>query len=168
MRRCRRFGICSLVGLALVALVTVAAPLASAATPSVAACAAKSQEHVVVIYRRGPLAMPLRCGSPTWGFRHIVGHGRWNERFDASTALTFARGQEYDNGSRYALFDADCLERFRVVVNPRAFRGVEFRPQGIVTAYETNWPNSVSWTGGDAAPRFRTDCPLFDEVRLRA
>ncbi|MDQ4115888.1 MAG: hypothetical protein M3235_02890 [Actinomycetota bacterium] len=87
-------------------------------------------------------------------------------QFDAKIALTFARGQEFDNGSRYALFDGECRERFRVRVNPRAFRGVEFRPQGIVTAYETNWPNFVRWDGGAAGFQSRTACLLFDRIGL--
>ena len=101
------------------------------------------------------------------GFRHVVGRLRWNERFDASIALAFSRGQEFQNGSTYAHFDSDCRERFRVKVNPRAYRGVEFRPQGIVTAYETNWPNSVSWTDDGTGPSYRTNCKLFDRIRLQ-
>ncbi len=152
----------------LLAMLLIGTPREASASPPLDACAAKSQEHIVVAYRRGDLVMPLRCGSPTWGFRHVVGRGRWNERFDAKIAVVFARGQEFDNGSRYALFDDDCRERFRVIVNPRAFRGVEFRPQGIVTAYETNWPNFVSWSPDTAAvSQHRTDCLLYDKIGVR-
>ncbi|TCK26666.1 hypothetical protein [Pseudonocardia endophytica] len=164
----RRIG-AGLSSTSIVAVLSLAIPPAAVAmTPGVDACAAKSQESVVLNYRRGAVVMPLRCGSATWGFRHVVARLRWNERFDASIALTFSRGQEFHNGSTYALFDADCRERFRVKVNPRAFRGVEFRPQGIVTAYETNWPNSVGWTGNLADAGYRSDCKLFDRIRLQA
>lgn len=110
--------------------------------------------------------MPLRCGTIKWGFRHVVGHGRWNERFDAKIAWTISRGQEFGGGTIYAAFNEDCLEVFRVVVNPAAIYRTGFRPQGIITAYETiGWPTSVAWTGGPADNQFRSDCRLFDKVR---
>lgn len=165
----RRLAVPAAASAILLAVLLIGTPREASASPPLNACAAMSQEHVVVAYRRGDLVMPLRCGSPTWGFRHIVGRGRWNDRFNAKIALTFARGQEFDNGARYALFGADCRERCRVIVDPWAFRGVEVRPQGIVTAHETNWPNFVSWSDGTAAvPQHRTDCLLYDRIGWRA
>lgn len=133
------------------------------------ACSAKSEASVAVLYRRGPGAIPLRCGTVKWGFRHVVGHGRWNERFDAKIAWTISRGQVFDNGKIYAVFNGECLELFRVVVNPGAIYGTGFSPQGIVTAYETSgWPTSVAWAGGPSDIELRSDCLLYDKVRISA
>jgi hypothetical protein len=68
----------------------------------------------------------LRCGTSSWGFKHLTGHGRWNAAFDAKIALTIARGErvtdlQQDGGSAiYALFNNRCTELFRVIYNGRA------------------------------------------------
>ncbi len=118
-----------------------APPAASVAAgpPALAPCAGKSVGFVLRTYRRGASRLVLRCGSTTWGYRHVT--RRWSPAFDAKIALTLARGAvvtdyQQDGGSAiYALFDARCRELFRVIYNAGAYRGVAVRPQGVVTAY---------------------------------
>jgi hypothetical protein len=147
-------------------------------------CGGRSYTYVVKSYTRGAAALPLRCGTLTWGFTHIK--ARWNPTFDANIALTISRGEEVtdwqgDGGSAiYALFDDRCRELFRVIYNGGAYRGNDVRPQGVITAYETQFPPTayerqigpVSYAArGNAAshmtaatPSYRTDCPVIQNI----
>jgi hypothetical protein len=100
-------------------------------------CNNHAYTYVVKNYSRGAARLPLRCGTSTWGFRHIT--HRWDAAFDSSIALTIARGEvvndlQQDGGSHiYALFNDRCTELFRVIYNAGAYRGNGVRPQGIIT-----------------------------------
>ncbi|RFU39560.1 hypothetical protein DZF91_21725 [Actinomadura logoneensis] len=102
-------------------------------------CGGQGYAHVVRLYRRGGARLPLRCGTSTWGYRHIT--HRWSADFDRRIALTISRGVvvqdvQGDGGTAiYALFDRRCKELFRVIYNGGAYRGHDVRPQGIITAY---------------------------------
>jgi hypothetical protein len=86
---------------------------------------------------RGPSVYPLRCGTKTWGYVHLVaGH-----EYDPSMiALTISRG----SGPFLGVFtyvpdpDNECpVDEYRVVENAGALNGNGVRPQGIITAYWT-------------------------------
>lgn len=98
-------------------------------------CKDKTREAVVKRYNRGELTVPLRCGTDSWGFDHIVLRGRWSDGFSSQIAQTISRGTMSRDGTVYATFDADCNELFRIIVNPGALHGTGFSPQGIITAY---------------------------------
>lgn len=106
-------------------------PSASAAAPP-NFCDGKSEGAVVRTYNRGSVAIPLRCGTATYGFRHVVQRGRWSDSFDSRVAQTIARGTVNGAGTIDAEFDDRCVERFRVVVNQGAIGGNGFRPQASV------------------------------------
>jgi hypothetical protein len=145
--------------------VVLGATAAQASVPTTF-CNSHAYTYVVKNYSRGSARLPLRCGTTTWGFRHIT--HRWNAAFDSKIALTISRGEavrdvQQDGGSAiYALFDNRCNELFRVIYNGGAYRGNGVRPQGIITAYD----RTVVTTIADAADATDTANPqvINDQV----
>ncbi|OLT14472.1 hypothetical protein BJF78_19185 [Pseudonocardia sp. CNS-139] len=93
----------------------------------------------------------------------MVFRGRWNQAYDAQIALAIARGTESRDRTVYATFDENCNELFRVLVNPRAYRGDQFSPQGVITAY----PITPAMVG--IGHEWRTEsagrqCPIVEPV----
>lgn len=166
------FSFLLLLALPLSALVVTVSPAQASVSKSY--CHKRSYTHVVKKYARGSARLPLRCGTTTWGFKHIT--HRWNAAFDASIALTIARGEavndvQGDGGSKiYALFDNRCNELFRVIYNGGAYRGKGVRPQGIITAYYTTITTAKSPRVVESGPhtvaatRYRTDCPVYQNI----
>ncbi len=126
--------------------VVLGATAAQASVPTTF-CNSHPYTYVVKNYSRGGAKLPLRCGTTTWGFKHIT--HRWNAAFDSKIALTISRGEvvtdvQQDGGSAiYALFDNRCEELFRVIYNGGAYRGNGVRPQGIITAYDRTVVSTV-------------------------
>jgi hypothetical protein len=152
---------------ALVTSVTLAAP-ASAGTADVVAasvptsyCNGKAESLVVKNYKRAADTIPLRCGTPTYGFVHLVTRGRWNAAFDSQIAQTIARGEVSADRTIYATFDARCHELFRVVVNPGPIGGNGFRPQGIITAYHIS---PIRPTAQVLAAPADGQCPIIEPI----
>lgn len=118
----------------------------------------------MVPYMRGAAAIPLRCGTATYGFNHLVQKGRWNAAFDSQIAQTISRGEESADRTIYATFNNTCVELFRAVVNPGAIGGTGFAPQGIITAYYRTYPTTAAAPDSTQASRERTDCPIIIPV----
>ncbi|OKJ79418.1 hypothetical protein AMK32_31370 [Streptomyces sp. CB01883] len=109
-------------------------------------CAHAPESKVVRTYTRGPrigpkLVVVLRCGSSTWGYRHLKKKGRWSTAFDRKIANTVQSGTITVDMPGRRIFD-DILKqcppksRFKVVTNPgKMGRNPHINPQGIVTAY---------------------------------
>ncbi|MGV9248817.1 hypothetical protein [Streptomyces sp. NPDC003710] len=109
-------------------------------------CAHAPESKVVRTYTRGPKIGPkvvvvLRCGSSTWGYRHLTKKGRWSTAFDRKIANTIQSGTITVDKPGQRIFD-DILKqcppksRFKVVTNPgKMGRKPHINPQGIVTAY---------------------------------
>lgn len=148
----------ALVALSIVSTIAFSGTASASVPPTF--CNGKSEESVVVNYRRGSLVLPLRCGTQTYGFRHVVARGRWNADFDSRIAEAIARGQQSKDKTIYSIFNADCLELFRVVVNPGPIGRDGFRPQGVITAYPLNYPNTTSLRSEGKAQASR-ECPVF-------
>lgn len=154
----------------LVAVGLVLGPGQALASAPAGTCQAKSETSVVRVYNRGGKAIPLRCGTLTYGFNHIVARGRWGDLFDSDIALTIARGEESTDGTVYAWFDDRCVETFRVIVNPGPIGRSGFRPQGVITAYRVISPTTAAYRsfsgalGSVPAEAPRTDCRLFVPV----
>ncbi|GAA4544412.1 hypothetical protein GCM10023175_22550 [Pseudonocardia xishanensis] len=153
----------SVVGAVALCLSATFSPAASAAVPA-NFCDGKSEETVVRTYSRGSLAIPLRCGTNTYGFRHVVQKGRWNDAFDSRIANTIARGTVNAAGTIYGEMTDRCVNTFRVVVNQGAIGGSGFRPQGVITAYEVTYPNTASVRPEGVVPAQRTDCLIYEPV----
>jgi hypothetical protein len=98
-------------------------------------CKGKSETYIVKKFFRGPAVYPLRCGTSSWGYIHLVkGHP-----YDPSAiALTVARGQQdaIFQIFTYVLSRSTCpTVTYKVVYNDGALHGTKVRPQGIITAY---------------------------------
>lgn len=122
------------------------AGLSTAAQVKKDPCAHAAQSKVVRTYTRGPKIGPkvvvvLRCGSSTWGYRHLTKKGRWSKAFDRKIANTIQSGSITVDMPGARIYD-DILKqcppksRFKVVTNPgKMGRNPHINPQGIVTAY---------------------------------
>ncbi|MFF8946684.1 MULTISPECIES: hypothetical protein [unclassified Streptomyces] len=115
-------------------------------------CAHAAESKIVRTYTRGPkigpkLVVVLRCGSSTWGYRHLTKKGRWSTAFDRKIANTIQSGAITVDLPGQRIFD-DVIKqcpprsRFKVVTNPgKMGRKPHINPQGIVTAYIN--PNKI-------------------------
>lgn len=108
----------SRVGVATVFLMVAGVLFPSSAYAAVGAgvCSGKTEDFMVKVYRRGAAAVPLRCGTDTYGFNHV--QTRWNASYDAQIAPTIARGDVTPDGRVYVLFGEKCRQLFRVLANP--------------------------------------------------
>ncbi|MFE0640113.1 hypothetical protein ACFW2Y_00575 [Streptomyces sp. NPDC058877] len=111
------------------ALAITSAPANAAATAD--PCAGKSENYIVKNYTRGFVNLPLRCGTSTWGYRHLVPKHGFN---DSQIANTVARGKQ-SFGFYYTNLAQCPPVTFKVVYNDGALGGTGVRPQGIITAY---------------------------------
>jgi hypothetical protein len=146
-------GVPPLLAILIATLVAFVAPAANAAphnatqtsssTTATAAdpCAGRSQTYIVQTFFRGPAVYPLRCGTSSWGYIHLVaGH-----EYDPSMiAVTVAQGTIQPlNVIDY--WTQTCPSRgFRVVYNDGALNGTGVRPQGIITAYPLTAASAVA------------------------
>ncbi|MFF8650894.1 hypothetical protein ACF06D_22015 [Streptomyces griseoluteus] len=133
-----------------VILLTAAPVPANASTEVPAAAAAsasnpcKSQHYSKVAYTFyiGPSKMPLRCGTKTWGYNHIVERGRWSTSFKNKISDTLFNGYERTPGVYYRYkVGTGCSSKpprknFKVVVNKGPLGGMPggLTPQGVITA----------------------------------
>ena len=95
------------------------------------ACTGKSTNHVVKNFYRGPRVIPLRCGTSTWGYRHLLPKHGYNS---AMIANTVSRG-----GERFGFYYLNLNQcppmKYKVVFNPSGIGGSGPGPQGVITAY---------------------------------
>lgn len=127
---------------------------------------------------RGHEGLPMRCGTKTWGFRHLVAAGRWSANFDGWIALTLGSGTEvtylkYGGDEKlFVIFDQRCNAEFWVWYNRGAYNGNGVRPQGLISAY---WQDNVIPTTPGQAPAApqdvppppkggRSDCPVYQPI----
>jgi hypothetical protein len=117
---------------------TAGAPAASASDP----CKRQHYSKVAYTFWIGPSKMPLRCGTQTWGYNHIVARGRWSTSFKNKISDTLFNGYEASPGVYYRYkVGTGCSSKpptknFKVVVNkgPLGGRPGGLTPQGIITA----------------------------------
>jgi hypothetical protein len=108
---------------------------ASAKVAAASPCAGQSASHIVQNFYRGPAVYPLRCGTSTWGYNHLIKHG-YNPSL---IALTVARGTADPIFQTFTyVLDMVCpTPVYGVWYNEGALNGNGVRPQGIITAYES-------------------------------
>lgn len=96
-------------------------------------CSGKSATYIVKNFYRGVAVYPLRCGTSTWGYNHIViGHA-----YDpAAITVTVSLGEAVI-GVQAFLYTANVCptSQYYVVYNTGALNGNGVQPQGIITAY---------------------------------
>lgn len=113
--------------------VTTAIAAESTAAAATNPCAGRSKTYIVRKFFRGPAVYPLRCGTSTWGYNHLIKHG-----YDPSSiALTVAQGQQSLTQQSFIYSSNSCPSfTYKVVFNTGALNGNGVRPQGIITAYQ--------------------------------
>ncbi|MFE6398135.1 MULTISPECIES: hypothetical protein [Streptomyces] len=98
-------------------------------------------------YYRGPVMVPLRCGTKNWGYKHLVDEGRWSGNFDKKINKTVWSGTITVDQPGQVVYErkfAGCPPRtlFKVVTNPGAYSAdPRIKPQGVITAYK---PSSLA------------------------
>jgi len=89
---------------------------------------------------------PLRCGTSTWGYIHLVdGH----EYDPSAISVTVARGTQDPifHIFTYVISGNTCpTVTYKVVYNDGALNGNGVRPQGIITAYPVVTESTVNAT----------------------
>ncbi|MFJ2774788.1 hypothetical protein [Streptomyces sp. NPDC087300] len=111
------------------------------------ACTGKPAKTIVKKYYRGPTMVPLRCGTNTWGYKHLVKRGRWSSNFGKKISQTVWSGTitvDEPGELTYERKFVGCPPRtlFKVVTNPGPYgRDHRIKPQGVVTAYK---PSSLA------------------------
>jgi hypothetical protein len=110
-----------------------ASPARSAAAAAANPCAGRTASHIVKNFYRGPAVYPLRCGTSTWGYNHLIKHG-----YDPSSiALTVARGTQSLVRQQFTYSTNTCPSfTYIVAFNTGALNGNGVRPQGIKTAFQ--------------------------------
>ncbi|MFF9410628.1 hypothetical protein ACF1B0_34640 [Streptomyces anandii] len=105
-----------------------------------ATCRSHSRTYVLKkYYRRVPVGPPtfytLRCGTRTWGWKHIkAGHG-WNSTMDRKISAAIGTGDPNGRGG-YSTYLNQCprVEKFRTIIGTPAGRN------DLLTAYNVDRP----------------------------
>lgn len=81
-------------------------------------CKNNGRNHIVRTYFRGPARYTLRCGTSTWGWKHI--QHRWSNSFDNKISNAIASG--LPNGSGYSTWTLPPCSRetFRTILGTPA------------------------------------------------
>ena len=124
------------------ALVIPTAGSATAATPSAAGvaadsidatCRSHSRNYVVRTYYRGPGKYTLRCGTATWGWKHIKARHGWDRTMDRKISAAIWSGKPNGRGG-FSTYTNQCpsVEKFRTIIGTPAARN------DLLTAYKVN------------------------------
>jgi hypothetical protein len=73
------------------------------------ACRQHGRHYIVRTYFRGPTKYTLRCGTRTWGWKHIkAGHG-WNNTMNKKISAAIWSGKW--NGGGFSTWSTSCPSR---------------------------------------------------------
>jgi hypothetical protein len=138
----------------------------SAAALALTDCSGKSYDYVVDTYANtGFPAIPLRCGTQTFGLTHIAQRGHLDATTNGNITATLKYGvpKLNDKGAK-VLYDSSCNLRYTVAFGYNAWRGSDplANPVGIITAYPPNTALSTSLRP-DAAG-YRSDCVQWSRI----
>ncbi|WP_235445367.1 hypothetical protein [Streptomyces sioyaensis] len=101
-------------------------------------CKHHGRYYIVRQYFRGPRRFTLRCGTPTWGWKHIKkGHG-WSRGMDSTIGSAIANGTPVTFG--FSIFTNQCPPRewFRTII------GTPGGINDVLTAYNVTSLASAS------------------------
>ncbi|MFE9250101.1 hypothetical protein [Streptomyces sp. NPDC007088] len=116
----------------------------ASAAPSIdAICRSHGQTYTVREYFRGPARYTLRCGTKTWGWKHIKLRHGWNAAMDKKISAAIYSGRPNGRGG-FSTYTAQCpsVEKFRTILGTPAARN------DLLTAYPVN--TVASGAGGGA------------------
>ncbi|MEV0371482.1 hypothetical protein AB0I10_16910 [Streptomyces sp. NPDC050636] len=95
-----------------------------------ATCRSHSRNYIVRTYYRGPGKYTLRCGTKTWGWKHIKLRHGWNSTMDRKIRAAIWSGQPNGRGG-YSTYTQTCpsYEKFRTII------GTPAGTNDLLTAY---------------------------------
>ncbi|MEU8889047.1 hypothetical protein [Streptomyces sp. NPDC048442] len=98
-----------------------------------ALCRSHSRNYVLKHYYRGPGKYNLRCGTSSWGWKHIKARHGWNATMDRKISAAFWSGRPNGRGG-FSTYTAACpsVEKFRTIL------GTPAGPYELLTAYKVN------------------------------
>lgn len=84
-------------------------------------CKKKTRKFIVRNYYRGPAKYVLRCGTKTWGWKHIKLRHGWNKTMDRKIGSTIWSGQSNSAGG-FSTYTNQCprIEKFRTILGSPA------------------------------------------------
>ncbi|WP_244190715.1 hypothetical protein [Streptomyces caeruleatus] len=98
-----------------------------------AKCRSHSRNYVLKKYFRGPKAFTLRCGTSTWGWKHIKARHGWNSTMDRKIDAAIWSGDPNGRGG-YSTYANQCprVEKFRTII------GTPAGTNDLLTAYKVD------------------------------
>ncbi len=95
-----------------------------------ATCKHHNRNYVVRNYYRGPARYTLRCGTKTWGWKHIKARHGWNKTMDKNISTAIWSGAPNGRGG-FSIYTQSCpsYEKFRTIIGTPAGAG------DLLTAY---------------------------------
>ncbi|MGY4993292.1 hypothetical protein [Streptomyces sp. 900105245] len=116
------------------------ATVSAAASSFDAKCRSHSRTYVLKkYYRRVPVGPPtfytLRCGTSTWGWKHIKLRHGWNSSMDRKISAAIGSGDPNGRGG-YSTYANQCprIEKFRTIL------GTPGGNNDLLTAYKVDQP----------------------------
>ncbi|WP_333762836.1 hypothetical protein [Streptomyces sp. IBSBF 2390] len=116
------------------------ATVSAAASSFDAKCRSHSRTYVLKkYYRRVPVGPPtfytLRCGTTTWGWKHIKLRHGWNSSMDRKIGAAIGSGDPNGRGG-YSTYANQCprIEKFRTIL------GTPGGNNDLLTAYKVDQP----------------------------
>ncbi|MGI5508714.1 hypothetical protein [Streptomyces sp. CA-106131] len=105
-----------------------------------ATCRSHSRTYVLKKYYRGPQFFTLRCGTNTWGWKHIKLRHGWNSTMDRKITAAIWSGDPNGRGG-YSTYLNQCprrMEKFRTII------GTPAGTNDLLTAYKVDQPAVAS------------------------
>ncbi len=104
-----------------------------------ATCKKHSRKYIVRKYYRGPKFYTLRCGTKTWGWKHIKARHGWNKTMDKKISTAIWSGSPNGRGG-FSTYTNTCpnIEKFRTII------GTPAGTNDLLTAYKVNQPAAAA------------------------
>ncbi|WP_254792987.1 hypothetical protein [Streptomyces sp. CC77] len=98
-----------------------------------AKCRSNSRNYILKKYHRGPRFFTLRCGTSTWGWKHIKLRHGWNSTMDRKIGAAIWSGDPNERGG-YSTYANQCprVEKFRTII------GTPAGTNDLLTAYRVD------------------------------
>lgn len=100
-----------------------------------AQCRSHNRNYILKKYYRGPQFFTLRCGTNTWGWKHIKLRHGWNSTMDRKIGAAIWSGDPNGRGG-YSTYLRQCprVEKFRTILGTPAGKN------DLLTAYNVDRP----------------------------
>ncbi|MEU3347397.1 hypothetical protein ABZ723_20870 [Streptomyces sp. NPDC006700] len=104
-----------------------------------ATCKSHNRNYIVRKYYRGPRLYTLRCGTQTWGWKHIKARHGWNNTMDRKISTAIWSGEPTGRGG-FSTYQNTYprIEKFRTII------GTPAGTNDLLTAYKVDQPAVAS------------------------